>query len=99
VIYRLVNSPNFTRAAKKYARNNPDFLIELNTVLRLLSEDPFHTQLKTHKLKGDLREFWACRINYELRIVFKFTNAVDSETNTEVDAIFLATLGTHDEVY
>ena len=57
VSYRLINSPNFTRVAKKYSRNNPDFLIELNTVLRILCEDPFHTQLKTHKLKGDFRDF------------------------------------------
>lgn len=38
-------------------------------------------------------------INYNLRLIFQFVKTLDNETNHEVDAILLSTIGTHDEVY
>jgi mRNA-degrading endonuclease YafQ of YafQ-DinJ toxin-antitoxin module len=52
--YELVKSTNFIRAAVKLAKRNPNFLIELNDVLTMLTENPFNVKLKTHKLKGEL---------------------------------------------
>jgi mRNA-degrading endonuclease YafQ of YafQ-DinJ toxin-antitoxin module len=34
--------------------------------------NPFDETLKTHKLKGKLKEFWSFSVNYSFRIVFEF---------------------------
>lgn len=51
--------------------------------------NPFDTRLKTHKLKGELAEFWAYSINYQYRILFRFLS------NNE---IIYYDVGTH-EIY
>jgi mRNA-degrading endonuclease YafQ of YafQ-DinJ toxin-antitoxin module len=61
--------------------------------LAQLAEDAFHPSLKTHKLKGDLQDSWACTAGYDLRIVFAFVQHQGQE------GILLETVGTHDEVY
>lgn len=55
--------------------------------------DPFQPRLRTHKLKGELKESYARSVGYDLRINFKF---VDHENQ---QAIILESVGTHDEVY
>jgi len=37
-------------------------------------DEPFYPSLKTHKLHGKMKDFWAFSINYDYRIVFKFMN-------------------------
>ena len=54
--------------------------------------DPFHLQLKTHKLSGKLTGLWSFSIEYDLRVVFYFTKDKPQK------AIFID-IGTHDEVY
>ncbi len=63
--------------------------------MALLAENPFLPELVTHKLKGTLAESWACRVGYDMRIIFDF---VKSEDQAEND-ILLLEIGTHDEVY
>jgi len=46
----------------------------------------------THKLKGKLKNSWACSAGYDLRIVFQFVRHQQNE------AILLEAAGTHDEV-
>jgi mRNA interferase YafQ len=58
-----------------------------------LEADPFTPKLKTHKLKGELKNSWACSGGYDLRVVFSFTKHAGKP------AILLESLGTHDEVY
>jgi mRNA-degrading endonuclease YafQ of YafQ-DinJ toxin-antitoxin module len=65
----------------------------MREALAQLAEDAFHPSLKTHKLKGDLADSWACSAGYDLRIVFRFV-----ETDGG-DAILLQSVGSHDEVY
>lgn len=52
--------------------------------------DAFHPLLKTHKLHGPLGGSWAFKVDYDLRIIFRFLST-DS-------AIFLS-IGSHDAVY
>jgi mRNA-degrading endonuclease YafQ of YafQ-DinJ toxin-antitoxin module len=59
----------------------------------MLYNDPFQAKLRTHKLKGELKDSYACSAGYDLRIVFKF---VEHENSS---AILLESIGTHDEVY
>jgi len=91
----LIWSNTFLRAFKRLMRKRPDLRKEVEGALRLLVQDPFDPQLETHKLKGKLSGSWACKVGYDLRIVFDF---VKSENQKE-DEIFLIEIGTHEEVY
>jgi len=74
-------------------KRDPASASAIQTVLELLADDAFHPQLRTHKLKGTLDGSWACSVGYDLRIIFSFVRHEDAE------AVLLAGLGTHDEVY
>lgn len=93
MIRALLPSPTFVRAARRLVRKKPWAAPDLQAVLQLLSEDAFHPQLRTHKLKGKLQGSWACTVGYDVRIVFDFVVCEG------VEAILLITVGTHDEVY
>ena len=89
----LLRSSAFVRAARRVVRKAPRVAEDLQTTLALLAEDAFHPQLRTHKLRGQFAESWACSVGYDLRIVFKFVQHEGAE------ALLLETIGTHDEVY
>lgn len=89
----LLRSSSFVRAARRAVKKQPRIAGEIAAALKLLEEDAFHPQLQTHKLKGQLTGSWACAVEYDLRIVFKFVEQDGAE------AILLESLGTHDEVY
>lgn len=89
----LIRSNTFIRAAKKYIRRQQYKADEIKSTLELLSENAFDPRLKTHKLKGELDNSWACSVGYDLRIIFKIVEYEGKE------AILLETVGTHEEVY
>lgn len=89
----LVRSAAYIRAARRYLKSQPQAVDALEATLLLLSEDAFDPRLKTHKLKGDLNNVWACSAGYDLRILFDLIQHEGRE------AILLLTMGTHDEVY
>jgi addiction module RelE/StbE family toxin len=92
---QIVWSPGFSRELKRLIRRNPQIRSPIEQTLQKLSEEPFQPSLKTHKLKGELAEKWACSIDYNNRIVFKFIQ----NTDTEEEEILLLAIGSHDEVY
>jgi addiction module RelE/StbE family toxin len=85
----------FVKAFRRTTKKHHDLKKDIEKALRLLVEDPFASQLETHKLKGKLSGSWACKVGYDLRIVFDF---VKSEGQKEED-ILLLEIGSHDEVY
>lgn len=91
----LVWSSRFTRAVKRLAKSRPSVLDDLDQTLRVLESAPHHPQLRTHKLKGDLKDCWACSAGYDFRLVFEF----QKNTKTKEQEIHLLNAGTHDEVY
>jgi mRNA interferase YafQ len=60
-----------------------------------LEEDPFSTDLKSHKLSGNLYGLYACSCGYDCRIVFSIKKDIKNKT----EFIILVDIGTHDEVY
>lgn len=54
--------------------------------------DPYHMQLKTHKLSGKLQGLWSFSVEYDLRVVFYFTKDKPQKA-------VLVDIGNHDEVY
>ena len=89
----LLRSSAFVRAARRTVKKRPDVAEDIRVALELLAEDAFHPQLRTHKLKGKLKDSWSCSVRYDLRVVFRFVQYEETE------AILLETVGTHEEVY
>lgn len=89
----LLRSPAFVRAAKRILKRDPSLAEAVTATLELLQRDAFHSQLRTHKLKGKLEGSWACSAGYDLRIIFNFMQHEGGE------AILLESIGSHDEVY
>jgi addiction module RelE/StbE family toxin len=81
------------RNARKIVNKKPELAQKIQETLDLLWIDPFQTQLRTHKLKGDLKDSYVCSAGYDLRIIFKFVEYEQKQ------AIFLESIGSHDEVY
>jgi mRNA-degrading endonuclease YafQ of YafQ-DinJ toxin-antitoxin module len=61
----------------------------LRAALRRFAADPQDPLLRTHKLKGELKDYWVFSVDDDLRVVFRWDGA---------DA-FLVNLGSHDEVH
>ncbi len=89
----LLRSSTFVRNARKIIKRQPQLAQNIQNALELLCSDPFQARLKTHKLKGELKDSYACSAGYDLRTIFKF---VEYE---QTQAILLESIGTHDEVY
>ncbi|MFU8772240.1 MAG: type II toxin-antitoxin system YafQ family toxin [Anaerolineales bacterium] len=91
----LVWSNTFVRACKRVAKRKPGFQTKIERSLALLTEDPYHPSLHSHKLKGELAGVWACTVDFNHRILYEFVNNPESG----VEEIYLLTIGTHEEVY
>ena len=42
---------------------------------KFFKRNPLDPQLKTHKLKGALKDFWAFSINQKYRVIFEFVDS------------------------
>jgi addiction module RelE/StbE family toxin len=93
VNFVLLRSNIFIRNARKILKKQAFLVQNIPETLALLSVDPFQARLRTHKLKGELKDSYACSVGYDLRIVFKFVEYEQKQ------AILLESIGTHDEVY
>ena len=90
---KLVLSPHFKKAYKKFVRKSPHLQEQIDSAIKLLEIDFYDAKLKTHKLSGELFGCYACSCGYDCRIVF----TVEEDDN--VQTILLITIGTHDEIY
>ncbi|HTE64865.1 MAG TPA: type II toxin-antitoxin system RelE/ParE family toxin [Candidatus Binatia bacterium] len=61
----------------------------LRAALLRFAADPKDPLLRSHKLKGELKNYWAFSVDDDLRVVFRW----------EAGEAFLVNLGSHDEVY
>jgi mRNA-degrading endonuclease YafQ of YafQ-DinJ toxin-antitoxin module len=83
---RLATSSRFIRRAKKLKEPQASLL---RAALRRFAVDPLDPLLRTHRLKGDLADYWAFRVDDDLRVLFRWIG----------DEAFLVNLGSHDQVY
>lgn len=61
----------------------------LRAALLRFAADPKDPLLRAHKLKGELKAYWAFSVDDDLRVVFRW----------EGEEAFLVNLGSHDQVY
>lgn len=59
----------FERAYKKLPQRIQQLATRKDQLFR---GNPFHKQLRTHKLKGQLDGFWSYSINHAYRVLFRF---------------------------
>lgn len=90
-MYEVVWTPAFTRAAKKFLQQHPEFQKRFVAILCDLEEDPFQPHLKYHPLGGNLKGIQAVSITYDYRTTFTLQVAEKE--------IILLDVGRHDEVY
>lgn len=83
-------SSSFKRAFKRNIAGKRDKLEKFWKAVDIFRNDPFLTSLKTHKLSGKLKHVLSFSVEYDLRIIFYFS---DSDRATFID------IGTHDDVY
>jgi len=81
---------SFTKKIKKIIKSDPSFKSKLVERLELFAVNQFDPILKTHKLHGKLKNYWAFSVDYYYRILFRFND--DASVN-------LINIGDHDEVY
>ncbi|MCK5413029.1 MAG: type II toxin-antitoxin system mRNA interferase toxin, RelE/StbE family [Candidatus Pacebacteria bacterium] len=87
-IKKIIFDPSFEKSFEKYKNKLSDK--KRNTLkerLLIFKKDPFDKKLKTHKLKGNLKNYWSFSVNYSDRILFRF---IDKET------VFFIEIGNHD---
>ncbi len=88
---KLVKDENYQRKERKFFRKHVHLVDKYAEVLTKLKTNPFDPSLKTHKLKGELSDFYSCSLTYDYRIICIFL--IQDET------IVLVDIGSHDEVY
>jgi addiction module RelE/StbE family toxin len=88
---KLIKDESYQRKERKFFKKHADLLVKYTEVLKKLKADPFEPSLKTHKLKGELSEFYSCSLTYEYRIVCTFL--------IQNGIIVLVDIGSHDDVY
>ena len=92
---KLVLTPKFKRAFRKFTRRNNKLQKLIEETLTQMEADVFASHLSTHKLSGKLYGLWACSCGYDCRIVF----VLEREQSSKDEVIILLDIGTHDEVY
>jgi len=88
---KLFRNKQYQKKEIKFFKKHPNLISKYEKILKKLKNNPFDESLKTHKLKGDLKEFYACSLDYQYRIILNIV-IID-------DVIYLIDIGTHDEVY
>ena len=68
-IRRILYSTRFERAFAMMNKNDKEQIIDREQIFR---ENCFDSRLKTHKLKGRLRNYWSFSITHSFRIMFEF---------------------------
>ena len=83
-ITKIYPTTHFTKAYK----NLPEEIKKLaQSREAIFFVNPFDNRLKTHKLKGKLKDYWSYSVDYQHRVIFRF---VDKETVLYFD------IGKHD---
>ena len=85
-ILHIYYSDQFKKSVNKFIPKEKDLFARK---LKLFREDPFSPQLKTHKLKGKLKNYWSFSLTYNLRVLFRFEST---------DSVEFIDAGTH-EIY
>ena len=77
-------SPKFMKQFQKLPKEVQEHAVLCENLFR---KNPFHSKLKTHKLHGTMKDYWAFSISFSYRIGFTFVTG---------DLVRFHAVGTHD---
>ncbi|QQR64781.1 type II toxin-antitoxin system mRNA interferase toxin, RelE/StbE family [Candidatus Kaiserbacteria bacterium] len=80
----IAYTPQFVRMFRRLEHALKEEAIEK---IELFTEDPTHSQLKAHKLKGKLKNRYSFSVNYQIRIIY---------TPISKNEVALLAIGDHD---
>jgi len=75
---------------KQLKKLNPKIIKKLNNLLKILAENPYNPKLKTHKLRGKLKNKYAFYVSPNIRVIFTYINKT---------TVLLIGIGSHDDLY
>jgi len=64
-------SPKFARQFRKLPKEVQESASQCEKIFRI---NPFDPRLKTHKLRGAMKEYWAFSVSYGYRVGFTFVD-------------------------
>jgi addiction module RelE/StbE family toxin len=86
-IKKVVFDASFERKFTAYKKRlSKKELKKLKERIIIFKNNPFDPRLKTHKLKGRLKDYWVFAISYSDRIIFRFL---------EKERVFFIDIGDH----
>ena len=86
----IVFSSAFKRALKKRVEGRKELEEKFWRRVEIFTGNPYDPRLRTHKLSGELKEYWSFTIEYDVRVIFQFVPK---------NRVIFEDIGTHDEVY
>jgi mRNA interferase YafQ len=89
--YTVKRTDTFVKTAQKFFKKHPQLIDKFKDVIIKLENNPFEPGLKTHKLKGNLKDKYGISLDYKFRITV--TIQVSEKEITLLD------IGSHNEVY
>lgn len=82
--------PYIFRFTKEFVKNQSNLPEHLKNLFKVKGDlffaNPFESSLKTHKLNGKLKDYWAFSVNHKYRVIFLI----------EADVITFISIGRHD---
>ena len=77
-------SSRFIKELKKLTKAKQKLAVKREKIFR---KDPFDLRIKTHKLSGKLKDYWAFSLTYSDRVLFRFIKS---------DEVIFYKIGSHD---
>ncbi len=72
---------------REYKKLNKEIKLKVESREKIFRKDPHASTLKTHKLSGELGDFWSFSIDFNHRVIFEFIEGGD---------VFFHSVGDHD---
>jgi addiction module RelE/StbE family toxin len=89
--WKIVDTPYYQRALKRFLKKHPDRRRTYDDVIRLLASDPHAPSLKLHPLGGQQAGEYAVSVTYTYRMILTIV-VIEHQ-------IVLLDIGSHDDVY
>ena len=90
-LWKIVDTPYYQRALKRFLRKHPDLRRTYDDVIRLLATDPYAPSLKLHPLGGQQAGEYAVSVTYTYRMILTIV-VIEHQ-------IILLDIVSHDDVY
>ena len=89
--YKITRTDKYLKKLIRFLKKHPDLTNRYFKTIKLLDNNPHHSSLRLHKLKGTLKEYHSISLSMSYRAVLELI-ITDKE-------IILLDIGDHKEIY